>query len=132
MGVGGAQNISTSIFKPLITIVIICFLKINTCRPFLVTFKNISVFIGDFHACTQNLMTAQCPKMFTDFYFCDSNFKCQSSIFGNKMVEILKFSYNFHNLTFTSFWDVLWSILHFHALKRYILQSEKCVQNIEE
>lgn len=69
----GAQNISSSIFGPLIPIV-------NMCSP--VAFKNLLVSIRNVPACTQNVTTGGCSKASIDANSLDPIFK-----FGDKSVK---------------------------------------------
>lgn len=59
--------------------------------------------------------------------FVEPILKRRWSIFGDKMVKYSS-NWNFHK-----FFDVIWNIVHFYAVKRYsVFISEKWLQNIEK
>lgn len=118
-----AQNISSSIFSTsVILIVDLCLIKKAASK----NLWSSSEICLSAHKIKWRLSAPRCPVTWT--FFLLSLLALFVQIRWKTRSEILQFYWEFHKMTFICYFDFIWNIFCFYALKRSLSYKEKCVQ----
>lgn len=122
-----AQNISSSIFSTsVILIVDLCLIKKAASK----NLWSSSEICLSAHKIKRRLSAPRCPVTWTFFFY--SVYKRCSSKFGEKHDQkFFNFIDKFHKMTFICYFDFIWNIFCFYALKRSLSYKEKCVKKTD-